>query len=113
MNAIAADVLTELEQALQAERRALLDHDVEALLRSTQAKLAAVRAVQSLPATAAEPERVARLSELNQANHILLNRRRREVGWALRQLGRVESSGVYDASGQSGARLQARCLGVG
>jgi len=25
----------------------------------------------------------------------------------------VESAGVYDASGQSGVRPQARCLGVG
>ena len=109
----AAGVLAELEQALQAERRALLDHDVEALLQSTQTKLAAVRALESLPADAVAPERVRALSELNQANHVLLARRRREVGWALRHLGRVESAGVYDASGQSGVRPQARCLGVG
>ena len=34
------DAFADLEQALQAERRALLDHDVEALLQSTQTKLA-------------------------------------------------------------------------
>lgn len=113
MNALAPDALTTLEHALQDERRALLDHDVEALLRSTQAKLDAVRALQALPAGAAAPERVNALNELNQANHILLARRRREVSWALRHLGRVESSPVYDASGQPGARPQARCLGVG
>lgn len=107
------DALAELEQALQAERLALLDHDVEALLQSTQVKLAAVRAVQALPPSAVAPERVRALSDLNQANHVLLTRRRREVGWALRHLGRVESAGVYDASGQSGVRPQARCLGVG
>ena len=106
-------VLADLEQALQAERLALLDHDVEALLRSTQAKLAAVRALQGLPADALPAERVHALNDLNQANHVLLSRRRREVGWALRQLGRVEAAGVYDASGQSGVRPQARCLGVG
>jgi len=113
MNTAAPDALTELESALQAERRALLDHDVEALLRSTQAKLAAVRVLQNLPSGAAEAGRVSALNELNQANHILLTRRRREVGWALRHLGRVEASGVYDATGQPGARPQARCLGVG
>jgi flagellar biosynthesis/type III secretory pathway chaperone len=109
----AAGALADLEQALQAERQALLDHDAEALLQSTQTKLAAVRALQALPADAVPAERVRALSELNQANHVLLTRRRREVGWALRHLGRVESAGVYDASGQSGVRPQARCLGVG
>lgn len=113
MNTAAPDALTELEHALHDERRALLEHDVEALLRSTQAKLAAVRVLQSLPAGAAAAERVNALNELNQANHILLTRRRREVNWALRHLGRVESAGVYDSSGQPGARPQARCLGVG
>ena len=109
----AGDLLADLEQALQGERQALLDHDVEALLRSTRDKLAALRAVEALPAGSVAPERVRALSELNQANHVLLARRRREVGWALRHLGRVESAGVYDASGQSGVRPQARCLGVG
>ncbi|MFC0677104.1 flagellar protein FlgN [Lysobacter korlensis] len=112
MNAIAPDALNELENALQEERRALLENDVEALLRSTQAKLAAVRVLQGTPAVA-PVDRVTRLNELNQANHVLLTRRRREVNWALRHLGRVESAGVYDASGQPGARPQARCLGVG
>ena len=41
--AVVADALDSLEQALQAERRALLEHDVDALLNSTQAKLAALR----------------------------------------------------------------------
>lgn len=113
MNATAPDALAELEHALHDERRALLEHDVEALLRSTQTKLAAVRVLQNLPAGGADPGRVAQLNELNQANHILLARRRREVNWALRHLGRVESAGVYDATGQPGARPQARCLGVG
>lgn len=113
MSTAAPDALTELEHALHEERRALLEHDVEALLRSTQAKLAAVRVLQHLPAGATDAGRVTRLNELNQANHILLARRRREVNWALRHLGRVESAGVYDASGQPGARPQARCLGVG
>jgi len=57
--------------------------------------------------------RVTALRALNQANSVLLARRRREVNWALRHLGRVESPGVYDSTGQPGARPQARCLGVG
>lgn len=105
--------LDELERALHAERSALIEHDVDALLRSTQSKLAAVRVLQALPPAAIEPARVSELNALNQANHALLARRRREVTWTLRHLGRIESGGVYDASGQPGARPQARSLGVG
>ncbi|MGE5865837.1 MAG: hypothetical protein ACM32J_12175, partial [Rhizobacter sp.] len=47
--AVVADALDSLEQALQAERRALLEHDVDALLNSTQAKLVALRPVASQP----------------------------------------------------------------
>lgn len=102
-----------LEHALQAERAALLAHDVDALLSSTAAKLSALRRVESLPLAGDAPARVSALSELNRANSVLLARRRREVSWALRHLGRVDSTGVYDAGGQSGARPQVRCLGVG
>jgi hypothetical protein len=105
--------LDALEQALHEERRALLAHDVDALLRSTQAKLDAVRAAQSLTTDAATADRVAALSGMNRANGVLLARRRREVGWSLRHLGRTEAGTLYDATGQSGARLQARCLGIG
>lgn len=119
MNAVASpavpstDPLDSLERALQAERRALLEHDVDALLNSTQAKLNALRLVEAQPLRGDAGERVSALSELNRANSILLARRRREVTWALRHLGRVESTGVYDAGGQSGARPQVRSLGVG
>lgn len=109
----AAAALDTLEQALQGERRALLEHDVDALLHSTQAKLSALRLVESQPLRGNDPARVTALSELNRANSILLARRRREVNWALRHLGRVETTGVYDAGGQSSARPQVRCLGVG
>jgi hypothetical protein len=108
-----AHPLDALEVALNEERRALLDHDVEALLRSTQAKLEALRAAEHAGAAANDAPRVLALSELNHANGALLARRRREVNWALRHLGRVESTGVYDSRGQPGARPQARCLGVG
>lgn len=105
--------LDALELALGAERQALLDHDVDALLSSTAAKVAALRRAETLPPDAAMAGRLASLRDLNQANGVLLARRRREVAWALRHLGRVESTGVYDASGQASAIRQARCLGVG
>lgn len=113
MNAVVDHPLEALEQALNAERRALLEHDVDALLSSTAAKLVALRRAEAMPPEVASVERVTALRTLNQANSVLLARRRREVSWALRHLGRVESTGVYDASGQPGARPQARCLGVG
>lgn len=105
--------LEALELALHAERRALLEHDADALLSSTAAKLAALRQTETLPPDAVPAERLLALRDFNQANGVLLARRRREVGWALRHLGRVESSGVYDATGQTGATPAARCLGVG
>lgn len=109
----ANDALDALERALENERRALLENDAEALVQSTQAKLAALRLAESLQPAHADAPRVQALSDLNRANGILLARRRREVSWALRHLGRVESSGVYDAGGQAGVRPQSRCLGVG
>jgi hypothetical protein len=105
--------LEALEHALNAERRALLEHDVDALLVSTADKLAALRRAESVPPDAGNVVRLSALRELNQANSVLLARRRREVSWALRHIGRVESTGVYDSTGQPGARPQARCLGVG
>ena len=110
---IASDPLDVLEQALQAERRALLAHDVDALLASTQAKLAALRRVEAQPPAADGPARVSALNELNRANGVLLARRRREIGWALRHMGRMESVGVYDAGGRTSARLHERHLGIG
>ena len=97
-----------LESALNEERRALLDHDVEALLRSTQAKLDALRAAERAGTGAADIPRVMALSELNHANGALLARRRREVNWALRHLGRIDADAVYDANGQAGARPHSR-----
>ncbi|MGO4220254.1 flagellar protein FlgN [Lysobacter sp. TAF61] len=105
--------LEALEQALVAERQALLAHDVDALLASTAAKLIALRHAESLAPDAAAAGRLTELRALNQANSVLLARRRREVNWALRHLGRIESTSVYDSTGQPGARPQARCLGVG
>jgi len=111
--AVADHPLEALERALDAERRALLDNDVDALLSSTAAKLDALRRAESAQPGVIAAERLEVLRQQNQANGVLLSRRRREVGWALRHIGRVESTGVYDSRGQPGARPQARCLGVG
>ncbi|MGO4551426.1 flagellar protein FlgN [Lysobacter sp. 2RAF19] len=109
----ARDALDALEQALAAERRALLDNDAEALLISTAEKVAALRRAEALQPDAGIAGRVAALRDANHANGVLLSRRRREVAWALRHLGRIESTPVYTATGQASARPQARPLGVG
>jgi hypothetical protein len=113
MSAVLDSPLEALEQALNAERRALLEHDVDALLTSTAAKLAAIHRAEIQPPDPAAADRVVALRALNQANSVLLARRRREVSWALRHLGRVESTGMYNANGQAGMRPQARVLGMG
>jgi hypothetical protein len=108
MDALVAsdDALDRLAAALADERRALLDHDIELLVRSTHDKLAALRRLEAdLPNGRAE--RLSELSEVNRSNGALLARRRREVNWALRHLGRAESAPAYDAQGQA-QQLQAR-----
>ena len=112
MSAMATHPLDALEHALREERRALLEHDVEALLRSTQAKLDALRDAERL-SVAADTPRIAELADLNRANAVLLSRRRREVGWTLRHLGRTDAPAVYDGQGHTGARTQSRWLGSG
>jgi hypothetical protein len=113
MPAMQGSALDALEQALQDERRALLANDAEALMRSTQEKIVALRRAETTLPGHGDAARVTELAELNRANGILLSRRRREVTWALRHLGRTESVGVYDAGGQAGMRPQSRVLGVG
>ena len=108
-----ADPLDALEAALAAERRALLDNDAEALFRSTADKVAALRRAESMQPDPALAERVAALRAANHDNAILLARRRREVAWALRHLGRMESTPVYTAAGHASAVPQARALGIG
>lgn len=103
--------LDALADALAAERQALLDHDVDGLVRANEAKLDALRALEASPPPPASQERVAALSELNRANGVLLARRRREVRWALRQLGRAESQHEYDARGHFAGNARARSLG--
>lgn len=94
-----AHLLDALEAALHAERDALAGQDVEALLRSTEAKLQALRAAESAALPREDAARVAKLAEFNRENGLILARHRRAVAFALRQLGRGEAVG-YDRGGQ-------------
>ncbi len=100
------DPLQQLSEALDGERQALVEHDVQALISATGLKLEALRQLEARPPLE-QAERLRELAERNRANGMLLARRRREVGWALRQLGRSETSASYDAKGQS-QQLHAR-----
>ncbi len=106
-----SSALDALESALNSEREALLGHDVEALVRSTQAKLSAIRAVETAPPAGDLADRFNKLLELNRSNGTLLARRRRAVHWALRQMGRQEAGG-YDARGHVSHTLNRRALAV-
>ncbi|KAB7771851.1 flagella protein [Xanthomonas maliensis] len=105
------DSLQRLSDALAGERQALIEHDIEGLMRHTQDKLAALRALEAEMPQGQE-ERLRELAEANRANGALLARRRREVNWALRHLGRTESAPAYDANGQSSTLRAGRSLAV-
>lgn len=104
--------LDALEDALRREREALLTHDVEALVGATQAKIDTLRALEADPPAPAARERLTALYELNTANGALLARRRREVNWALKALGRNEAAPGYDALGRMAPRVHHRNLGA-
>jgi flagellar biosynthesis/type III secretory pathway chaperone len=106
-----SEPLQRLSEALDVERQALVEHDVQALIRATGAKLEALRALEAaLPV--GQNAKLEELAERNRANGVLLARRRREVNWALRQLGRSEESSAYDAKGQSNTLHTRRPLAV-
>ena len=94
------DPLQQLSDALDGERQALIDHDIPALIAATGRKLEALRVLEAQPPLE-QAERLRELAERNRANGVLLARRRREVNWALRQLGRSEDAPAYDAKGQA------------
>ena len=103
--------------AAQAALDAGLDRDPEvraAIVRALASRLKEqVLTPRLKEASAPVPEaRLRELSEANQANGALLARRRREVNWALRHLGRSESSGAYDANGQTDVLRGSRPLAV-
>lgn len=106
-----ATLLDALEAALRAERDALAGQDVEALLRSTEAKLQALRAAESAGLNSGDAPRVAALAEYNRENGLMLARRRRAVAFALRQLGRSEAVG-YDPRGQRAQGTWSRPIAV-
>lgn len=107
----AAATVERLARALSDERDALLAGDAGALLRATQDKLALLRELEqgNDPALAG---RLSELAELNRANGALLARRRRELNWALRHMGRTESQPGYDASGGTTQAPRMRALAV-
>lgn len=94
------DPLERLSDALDGEQRALIEHDVAALVAATGKKLEALRELERQPPLH-NADRLKELAERNHANGVLLARRRREVNWALRQLGRSEAAPSYDAKGQA------------
>lgn len=100
MNLSMGDPLERLSDALDGEQRALIEHDVAALVAATGKKLEALRELERQPPLH-NADRLKELAERNHANGVLLARRRREVNWALRQLGRSESAPAYDAKGQA------------
>lgn len=105
--------LDRLELALQAERRALLEHDMEALMQAAHDKLEALKLAERT-ARPEDHERIRQLHEMNRANAVLLARRRREVAWTLRYLGRCDAAPVYDAVGfQQNRPVAGRWLGYG
>ena len=105
------EFLQRLSDALAGERQALLENDIDGLMRHTQDKLSALQALEAaMPA--GEEERLRELAEANRASGALLARRRREVNWALRHLGRTESAPSYDAKGQSSVLRGGRSLAV-
>ncbi len=106
-----ADPLQSLSDALDSEQRALIEHDVAALIAATGRKLDALRALEQQPPMD-DVARLRVLAERNQANGALLARRRREVNWALRQLGRSENAPAYDANGQAQSVQARRPLAV-
>lgn len=115
MSTVLEQSLDALAASLAEERCAILEHDVQALIRSTQDKLESLRRVEQSVEGTVSPELQARLMELSQgnlANGALLARRRREVNWTLRHLGRSEASGAYDVKGQTTTLAPTRALGI-
>ncbi len=104
-------LLDALEAALRAERDALGGQDVEALLRSTEAKLQALRAVETAAPNSTDAARITALAAYNRENGLMLARRRRAVTFALHELGRGEAVG-YDPRGQRASQGWVRPIAV-
>lgn len=102
-----------LEQALNAERQALLGQDTPALECAIQAKLEALGVIEQLQLGSEHEARVKALSDLNRANSVLLTRRRREVNWTLKQMGAIDESRAYRHDGSPNVKSSLRYFGAG
>ncbi|GIX36261.1 MAG: hypothetical protein KatS3mg126_2040 [Lysobacteraceae bacterium] len=102
-----------LERALESEARALARNDAEGLLEANRSKLAALEVLERQPLPESVHGRLRRLMERNRANGVLLARRRREVHWALRHLGRSQPASGYERDGSLPGTAALRSLGVG
>ncbi|MDZ4349172.1 MAG: flagellar protein FlgN [Xanthomonadaceae bacterium] len=110
MSAQAASLLQALADALEGERKALLENDAEALIGASTSKLQSLQTLERVALSADMAGQVAELAEFNRANGALLARRQREVRWALRHLGRIESAPAYDGRGHLHGETRARVL---
>lgn len=105
--------LDTLEDALGKEREALLARDIPGLLETTHAKLQALKACEGCSIEEADATRVARLSEMNRENGVILARRRREVGFLMRTMGMLDEGSTYQANGATPVRPHLRYFGAG
>jgi len=104
------EALAHLDQALMDEYQALLNHDVGELIAATEHKLLALQRLEVNPPIK-QAHYFRELAQRNRTNGVLLTRRRREIDWALRYLGRSEST-AYDAHGQTQWKAIAKPLAV-
>jgi len=102
--------LGQLEQALADEHHALLHYDIAALITATEHKLHALQTLERNPPIE-QGHYLRELAGRNRANGLLLTRRRREMDWALRYLGRSEHA-AYDAKGQAQWKAISKPLAV-
>jgi len=93
MNALASGggALEQLQQALADEQHALIEYDAAALMAATECKLQALQWLEAHPPVE-HAHYLRELAQRNNANGLLLARRRREIDWALRYLGRSENT---------------------
>jgi hypothetical protein len=102
--------------ALEAERRALLARDGEALRQACAAKNDCLRGIVQADTANFRPgphaERLQALADMNRANGELIARRRRDVEWTLSRLGRSDAASSYDPHGVMGGTATARNLAL-
>jgi len=107
----APDRLDALAAALEEERCALLEYDIQRLMHASQVKLDALHALESDP-PAGQDERLAELLEANHINGAVLAQRRRDLGRTLRTLRQLDDAPGYDAHGRGHSWQNRRSLAV-